>query len=62
LREPLPQGRHPEAERRAWGSLTFYELILILVGKLPSRSDDFVDQRGQVHGLGISLKLPGFNF
>ena len=39
-----------------------YEMILILVGKLPSRSDDFVDQRGQVHGLGIKLKLPGFNF
>ena len=38
-----------------------YKAIFILLGKLPRRTDDLVDQRGQVHGLRIELKLAGFD-
>ena len=38
-----------------------YETVLVLLGKLPRGADDFVDQRRQIHGLGIELELPGFD-
>ena len=39
-----------------------YETILVLLGKLSSGADDIVDQRGQMHGLRIKLKLARLRF
>ena len=38
-----------------------HEAVLVLLGELSGRADDFVDKLGQVNGLGIEFELTGFD-